>query len=482
MSLRRELTLVGLVALVVYFAWLAPSGGGFAFTEAMRAQPGWAMLEDSSSLLVPELFDQPYLRKPPGINWMIGASGWVFGSSEWSARAVSAACSVGMALVCCVFARRWFGRGLWAGLGCALTPLFWETGRAAEIEAANHFFALCAAVALIDAVVRPGLRLWRPVLLAVGIFGATLVKGPAWAALLVGVPAGLVLGFGRGVLRRMDLTGVAAGLILGASATALVYWRIVAATDGLDVVTQSPGEFLWSSPGKVFTAVFGGVAQAAPGALALFWVFGSGARRECGWDGDAMLRLRIARAVVFGLLLTVLVYGAAGLSNPRYFTPAAVLAPLLLGYLQRGFGGAFTRDRVLLGRAGAAGFVLLLAGWLAYVQTVEANRRGTTGRVFGAEAGRALEEAGAEVVRAHGVVEARAETLIEVERFGIDARWVPSRARLIEGAQAGDFFLVRCDGAESELGAFDAELELEVLVEGSVHEYRFAAVRVVRRR
>ena len=59
--------------------------GGLSYTEGHRAIPAWEMLE-SGELLVTTMFDRPYMRKPPGIAWAIGASSLVFGQTELAAR------------------------------------------------------------------------------------------------------------------------------------------------------------------------------------------------------------------------------------------------------------------------------------------------------------------------------------------------------------------------------------------------------------
>src|SRR5690606_4823581 len=135
--------------------------------------------------LLPRMFGQAYLRKPPGMYWAIAGSSALFGESEWAARAVSAAAATALALVACLFATRWFGRpwGLVAGLAQALMPLMWLPGRSAEIEALTTLAIVAACRMLIDWAVPPASRsgLRRTLLAggaAVALAAASLVKGP----------------------------------------------------------------------------------------------------------------------------------------------------------------------------------------------------------------------------------------------------------------------------------------------------------------
>src|SRR5262249_8439204 len=88
---RWEVAWQGLIVLVaaglVYWPFLGHSG--FAFSEGQRVFPGWEMAR-GGDWLVPRLFGQAYLRKPPGMPWAIALASFVFGENEFSARSVSA--------------------------------------------------------------------------------------------------------------------------------------------------------------------------------------------------------------------------------------------------------------------------------------------------------------------------------------------------------------------------------------------------------
>jgi 4-amino-4-deoxy-L-arabinose transferase-like glycosyltransferase len=55
-------------ACLAQLPWLGSSG--LSQSEGHRAIPGWTMLE-RGNWIVPHLFEQPYLRKPPGMPWAV---------------------------------------------------------------------------------------------------------------------------------------------------------------------------------------------------------------------------------------------------------------------------------------------------------------------------------------------------------------------------------------------------------------------------
>ncbi|MEO1511955.1 MAG: glycosyltransferase family 39 protein, partial [Planctomycetota bacterium] len=128
--------------------------GGLWATEGHRALPAFAMHE-SGDWLVPRLFEQPYLRKPPGIQWLMQAGIELFGDSPFAARAPVAVCATLMVLVAWRFGRLWFGPrgGLASGLAMLLMPWVWPAARAAEIETLNNLGTQLAAMALLHVAV-----------------------------------------------------------------------------------------------------------------------------------------------------------------------------------------------------------------------------------------------------------------------------------------------------------------------------------------
>jgi len=90
------------------------------------------------SYIVPQVGGEPYLRKPPLVNWLVAASFKIFGArNEWTARLPSALCVLAVALAFVGVARRSLGPN-----GALAAALMWltnfgllEKGRMIEIEA-----------------------------------------------------------------------------------------------------------------------------------------------------------------------------------------------------------------------------------------------------------------------------------------------------------------------------------------------------------
>jgi 4-amino-4-deoxy-L-arabinose transferase-like glycosyltransferase len=106
--------------------------------EPRRALPALHMLA-TGDWLVPRVGSDPYLRKPPLVNWAIAISCKAFGSvSEWSVRLPSVLATLALAAAIVVIAgRRWLGLqgGLVAAVFFLVNFTMVETGRLAELEA-----------------------------------------------------------------------------------------------------------------------------------------------------------------------------------------------------------------------------------------------------------------------------------------------------------------------------------------------------------
>lgn len=105
--------------------------------EGQRILPAVRMIE-TGDYVVPKVGSEPYLRKPPLINWLVAASFKIFGHrNEWTARLPSVLCVLAVALVFITVARRSLG-----ATGSTVAALIWltnfgmiEKGRLIEIEA-----------------------------------------------------------------------------------------------------------------------------------------------------------------------------------------------------------------------------------------------------------------------------------------------------------------------------------------------------------
>ncbi len=106
--------------------------------EPRRALPGLHMLA-SGDWLVPRVGSDPYLRKPPLLNWAIALSCKLSGGvSEWAVRLPSVLATFALAVaIVGVAGRRWLGQegGLIAATFFLVNFTMIESGRLAELEA-----------------------------------------------------------------------------------------------------------------------------------------------------------------------------------------------------------------------------------------------------------------------------------------------------------------------------------------------------------
>lgn len=131
----RRLLAVVFVWAALYLPWLGTSG--LRSEEGHRVLPAVEMLE-SGNFLVPHIGGEPYLRKPPLINWLVAASFKLSGQrNEWTARLPSILSVLALALGFVVLTHHSLGgRGaLLAALACLTSLGLLEKGRMIEIEA-----------------------------------------------------------------------------------------------------------------------------------------------------------------------------------------------------------------------------------------------------------------------------------------------------------------------------------------------------------
>ena len=322
LDLQVLLTLT--IAVSVYFVFLGSSG--FAFSEGQRVFPGWHMARHGDWWM-PHLFEQAYLRKPPGMPWAVAGMSLLLGETEFSARAVSALSMTLSALLALWFARRWFGPvwGALAGPAFLLTPLYWYAGRSAEIEALHNLFVLGASLTSIEVMLRRG-SWWWAAMLGTCIAGMAIAKGPAGLPCIAGALAGACLAARSwSPLRSPRLL---AGLALGAALTALVLWKLAARAAELPdpPLLQNTEQFLWRRDKlpDVLTLPFVTLASALPWAFAIIFVL---PRPPAQREPDTL-----GRAAAWAVLAALLVYTLAGVSNNRYAMPATTLLPVIAAY------------------------------------------------------------------------------------------------------------------------------------------------------
>jgi len=148
--------------------------------EGRRVLPGLTMLETGEWVL-PHLNGEPYLRKPPLINWVVAGAVRLTGeTSEWSVRLPSVLSVLALTLVLAWSGSRWMGTrgGALAGLFVLVNASLLEKGRLAEIEALYIALSGIAIGWWVAGWMRreSGWRLWLvpQIALALGI----LAKGP----------------------------------------------------------------------------------------------------------------------------------------------------------------------------------------------------------------------------------------------------------------------------------------------------------------
>lgn len=435
----RGLLIVCLACAVLH--WVGLGSHGLSMSEGHRAIPAWELLNSSKGSTVgwgwvPRMFEQAYLRKPPGMMWAIAASSSVLGEAAFAARAVSALAAGIAAVLATLFAGRWFGvRHAWlAGLALTAAPAFLEPARSAEIESLHNLGCLAASLAAIDlALVGKG-RVLMGVLGSLGLVIALLTKGPA------GLPA-IAAAAGAGVWfasndRRFAagrvLIGLAAGIAIAAALLGIVAAKAAAVRDaGETIVTQSPGEFLWDSSKilSILSLVPVGLAVGLGGSFSVL-----PALLAKGNDTST----RIARALAWATITALVAYTISGVSNPRYTMPATLACSTMLPWMIDVLcARAVNRERAASRAVAILGIVLVVAGgtvaWNAEKLRGGTGQRGS-GQAAGADLGRVLADLAADqsvIVFANDAIEARPEVLWEAMSVAkaagkdVRVRWLP---------------------------------------------------------
>ncbi|MFL6536564.1 MAG: ArnT family glycosyltransferase [Chthoniobacterales bacterium] len=177
-SVVRNLALVVVTWAAIYLPWLGTPE--LRSEEGHRVLPAVEMLE-SGDYIVPHVGGQPYLAKPPFVNWKIAAAFRLTGiRNEWTARLVSAVHVLAAAVVIATVGRGLLGSGAWVAAIAWLTNLgMIEKGRMIEIDAIYVSLFAIAFVCWLVLWDRRGSRwlTWTVPWLFLG-FGL-LAKGPA---------------------------------------------------------------------------------------------------------------------------------------------------------------------------------------------------------------------------------------------------------------------------------------------------------------
>jgi 4-amino-4-deoxy-L-arabinose transferase-like glycosyltransferase len=460
---------VVLLACILLF-WVGIGSSGFNQSEGFRVFPAHEML-DSGDWVVPRLFGQAYLRKPPGVPWAIACFSELLGRTEFAARATCAFAVTLSCLATLIASRRWFGPrfSLLAALAHALTPLFWYSARSAEIEAINNLFTQLCVFTILDTLLFPRTgRLFRPLAglgIALATAGLLLCKGPASLPCI-----GAAMLAGAIVHRR--LAAAFNPYALGAIALGCVpffVWLYLATlrSKGLDPVTQTPGRFLWDPEHLLETLLL--VPRA--GASALPWsavlivplVLLPRSRRASGHArlGEHDERNvaitpadRVARALALTTLLALLIYTLTGIHNVRYTMPALTFFfPLVAWFWSRNLGlnpASLAIAPPHAARAWQVAPVIVLAIAACVWLPMEEKRRA---RNSGREVGRQLADALPHEARLWGdlMFDTRPEVFYYAAQRAAEQgkrplfRWIPDRGQDILHPPWSPFWAVRTD-------------------------------------
>lgn len=492
-----QVCLVLLVCVAVY--WVRLGADGFVSSEGHRVLPAWAML-DSGDYMIPRLFGQVYVRKPPGIFWAIAGASELLGRTEFAARSVSAAAMTLGAVLSLVFARRWFGRldpmaGLVAGMAHALAPWFWQVGRVAEIESLHQLAVQASVLLLIDLLVREERtsrfgRFGAGIAAGLSLAGMALIKGPAGVPCIAGVMASacIVARSPRPLLRP----GVRTAILTAALAIVWVfgmYLSAVARTPEAPV-SQSLDEFLWSAKNLKGVALLlpTALGSALPLTFALFYPWGAAPTPDAGAN-------RIAKSLAWTCILALGIYLACGVSNRRYALPAFCFLPPLAAFAAAricsgtviGVPWPIAR-RLLINQPGAwfIGMTIFAAIWLGFVEPRRAAHGGRTAGLAMADAISRGAPGGAELW-ADDMVEARPDVLDYAAR-GLAARGRTLRVRWVSIAETprfpdpGNYLALRTDKESDELRIFHAaglDERTELVHSGRLDDFEFNIYRVL---
>ena len=170
--------LILLVTLIIYIPSLGlPAWDG---NEPVRVIVAREMLK-TGDCVIPVLHGKPYFVKPPLMNWLIAASGSLFGTfNEWTTRLPSVLISFMTGVVIYSMTAKWLSRGgrIFAAVATLSMAALIQKGSSAEIDSLFIFFVLFPLLIWINGYLgqRSPVVLWSVSLLLVGV--GFLTKGP----------------------------------------------------------------------------------------------------------------------------------------------------------------------------------------------------------------------------------------------------------------------------------------------------------------
>ena len=323
-----------LVVAVLWAAIYLPALGSLEIKgeEGRRILPAVAMLASGNSV-VPQIGSEPYLNKPPLINWLVAGSFKLFGvRNEWSARLPSALCVLIVALAFVLLGVRSLGPN-----GSLVAAIAWltnfgliEKGRLIEIEALYVSLTALAFVcwfAFFHEGRSPWLT-WTIPWLFLGL--GWLAKGPLHLVFFYSVVAAIL--YQHRELRQLWRPAHAVGLLLMAVIFAAWLVPYLQAVSGAGVAHNWSRQFSGRLAGEDFQ--FRGWILNIPRGLAYFlpWLIVLALARRVEFVDET--QRRTVRALGYAITTSFLAISLIPGSLPRYtmplIGPACVLVALLL--------------------------------------------------------------------------------------------------------------------------------------------------------
>ncbi len=310
------------IACCICFCW-ALGAAPLAGTEAFRALPGHEMVQ-TGDWLIPRMFGELYLRKPPMMYWVLGLAEILFGrANELVWRLPSALGAAFLGAFLCRTAQRWWGRvpGLTTGFAYLSLAALWSQFRSADIDALNTVFAFLTVTAMLEFFRPEPSRRWLWTVVGGVAFGATLLlKGPASLPLVLGAFFGPPIMCGE-FKRLRSLHGWLILLIGAAIFAAYAYAVYVAigslqdpaATSGLREASERMIVSSWSDLLGALLLPLELWAYALPSSLALVLLLRRPVLAVLDDEENRMLR-----ALVSTLAIALLLGVVTGMKNPRY--------------------------------------------------------------------------------------------------------------------------------------------------------------------
>ena len=329
-----------LIVLAIWAAIYLPALGTLEIKgeEGRRILPAITMLE-TGNYVVPYVGGEPYLRKPPLINWLVAGSFKLFGAqNEWTARLPSALSVLAVALAFLTVSAPSLGKN-----GAFFAALMWltsvgmiEKGRLIEIEALYVSLTGLAIILWLSwwQQRRSPWLVWTVPWIFLGL--GLLAKGPLHLLFFYMIVAAVLFqtGQSRQVTHPAHALGVA--IMLGIfAAWAVPYLKMTPDLYAAKVWSRQLTGRLGADDFKLSSWIWNlprAVAYGLPWVLFLFFV-----RSTFGQSREG----RIARGLAWGIVIPFVAVNLLPSALPRYTMPllvtaiwlvaATLVAPQLLG-------------------------------------------------------------------------------------------------------------------------------------------------------